>query len=931
MASSRANGPVAEVKRQGQSVWLDNLRRQMVTSGELARLRDEGVTGITSNPTIFDKAISGSTDYDEALVKLVNARKRPDDIIWELMVEDVSSAADVMRPVYDRTKGADGYVSIEVSPKIAYDTRKTIAMARDLWRRCRRPNILIKIPATRDGLPAIRAMIGEGVNVNITLIFSVDRYVEVVDAFLSGLEDLKAGGGRLGKIASVASFFVSRVDTKVDKALEGAVAAAGPKEKSRLQALFGKAGVANSKMAYEQFKALHAGPRWEALARSGARVQRCLWASTSVKDPRYADTMYVEELIGPDTVDTMPNSTLAALRDHGEVRRSLDENLDLARRQLAGLAAAGIDLDEVTRELEVEGVEAFSKSYESLTATVRDAVKGIREGRGPRLWYHLGELQPAVDDAVATLQSEDLPHRLWSLDPSLWSSRAETLEEIKNRLGWLTVTEKMLDQAARLNKIAREGQSFADVVLLGMGGSSLGPDVLRHTFGHAGGHPRLHVLDTTDPGTVLDLVSSISPRETLFVVSSKSGTTLETLSHFSLFWDRTRAEVGDKAGRHFAAVTDPDTPLVRLAAEHGFRWLFENPPDIGGRYSVLSYFGLVPAALMGVDAVELLERAREMTLSCDASIPVEKSPGIWLGAVAGQLAARGRDKLTLIASPKIATLGFWVEQLIAESTGKQGKGIVPVEGEPLRSPDAYGSDRLFVQVRMDKDPEHPGVAALEKAGQPVVTLTLRDKLDLGGEFLRWEIAVAVAGSILGINPFDQPNVQESKDNTSRVLAEFKTRGALPTVNELAASDPKLPAGIAKLAGRLKEGSYFAVMSYTARSSASERALGRIRAAVLDARHVATTAGYGPRFLHSTGQLHKGGPGKGVFLQVVQEDARDLAIPGQDFGFRTLKAAQALGDLQSLESRELPVLRVNLGSNHAAGWKALAAAIERAVR
>jgi transaldolase/glucose-6-phosphate isomerase len=919
---SRNGSPVEELLQQGQSLWLDNIRRQLITSGELARLRDEGLRGVTSNPTIFEKAVSGSTDYDESLVKLVGEGRKPDDILWDLMVEDIRGAADVFRPVYDQTKGADGFVSIEVSPDVARDTRKTVAMARDLWKRCDRPNVMVKIPATKQGLPAIRQMLGEGVNINVTLTFSVDRYVEVVDAFMAGLEDLRDRKGDVGKVHSVASFFVSRVDTKVDKLLDAKIAEArDPKERRRLERLLGKAGIANSKMAYERFKELHSGPRWESLNKAGAAVQRCLWASTSVKDPRYPDTMYVEELIGPDTVDTVPPATLAAFREHGEVRRSLDEHLDVARRQLRALAEIGIDLDDVTRELEVEGVELFAKSYESLGKTLREAAREIKRGKGPRQWHNLGPLQPVVDRTAAQLQKEDATKRLWSRDGRLWKGDAGQW------LGWVNVAEKMESREHELRDLARAGRTYSDVVLLGMGGSSLGPDVLRNTFGEIRGHPRLHVLDTTDPAAIEKTTKAIDLPETLFIVASKSGTTTETLSHHAHFWALVEKRAKGKAGRQFAAITDPGTPLEKTARDEGFRWVFLNPPDIGGRYSVLSYFGLVPAALAGIDYAELLDRALEMGHACDPSLPVAKNSGVWLGAVMGGLAtSEGRDKLTLLLSPKVATFGYWVEQLIAESTGKDGMGIVPVEGEPIGKPAAYGDDRLFVHVRMDGEPDDAKVDAIEKAGHPVVTLTMRDKLDLGGEFFRWEVATAIAGHILGINAFDQPNVQESKDNTKKVLTEFKNKGRLPSAPTVLAAEAQ--PELEKLLGRLKPKTYLAMMAYTARDRASERAIAAIRASVRDARRVATTAGYGPRFLHSTGQLHKGGPPEGVFLQVVQDDRVDVPIPGQPYSFGTLKQAQALGDYRSLDGRGLPVLRVTLGRDHAKGWAALAGAVER---
>jgi transaldolase/glucose-6-phosphate isomerase len=635
----------------------------------------------------------------------------------------------------------------------------------------------------------------------------------------------------------------------------------------------------------------------------------------------------VEELIGPDTVDTIPPATLAAFREHGEVRRSLDENLEGAKRQLKQLAAAGIDLDQVTNELEVEGVASFTKSFETLLEAITKTSRDIKAGKGPRQWYSLGELQPAVDTQLAQLQKEEAARRLWAKDSTLWSADPAKRAEIRDRLGWLNVAEKMLEHASEFRALALDGRTYTDVVLLGMGGSSLGPDVLRNTFGASKGHPKMHVLDTTDPSTILAIRRKIQLGKTLFVVASKSGETTETVSHFAYFWDQVqKSGKGGKPGHQFAAITDPGTSLEKLAREHGFRWIFSNPPDIGGRYSVLSYFGLVPGALMGVNVAELLERATEMASSCADSVPAQTNPGVWLGAVMGRLALQGRNKLTLICSPKVATFGYWVEQLLAESTGKEGKGIVPVEGEPLGRPPVYGSDRLFVYIRMDADAPNRAVTALEKAGQPVVTLTLRDTLDLGGEFLRWEIATAIAGSVLGIDPFDQPNVQESKDNTKRVLAQFKSAGKLP-----AAVSTRARTGVKGLIARAKPGAYFAIMAYTSRTATSEAAISAIRTAVRDNTQIATTAGYGPRFLHSTGQLHKGGPKTGLFLQIVQQDSQDVPIPGQPFSFSILKQAQSLGDLKSLSSRRLPVLRVTLGREPAAGWKALVAAVRGAVK
>jgi transaldolase len=373
-ATKADTNAIHQLAGHGQSLWLDNLQRGLITSGELGRLREAGISGITSNPTIFARAISGSAEYHEAMSRLREAGRQADQMLWDLVVEDIQAAADVFRPAYDATGGADGFVSIEVGPAIADDTSRTIAMAEELHQRCARPNVMVKIPATPAGIPAIQHMIAQGKHTNVTLIFSVDRYAQVVEAYLSGLEALLNHGGHVRQVASVASFFVSRVDTKVDRLLTAQIEAATSEQANReLEGLYGKAGIANSKLAYQRYRELFSGPRWEALERAGATVQRCLWASTSVKDARYRDTMYVEELIGPDTVSTVPNATLAAFRDHGQVRASLEEDVDAARRHLRRLAELGIDLDQVTGQLEVEGVDAFVKSYESLLEAIAHA------------------------------------------------------------------------------------------------------------------------------------------------------------------------------------------------------------------------------------------------------------------------------------------------------------------------------------------------------------------------------------------------------------------------------------------------------------------------------------------------------------------------------------------------------------------------------
>jgi transaldolase / glucose-6-phosphate isomerase len=862
--------PLDELRQQGQSVWLDYVRRGLVESGELKRMMDEfGISGITSNPTIFNKAISGSTDYDQAMRALIEGGERDAKTLFlRLAIEDIAMTADVLRPVFDSTNGGDGYVSLEASPSLAHDTAGTIAEVKDLWQRLARPNVMLKVPGTVEGAPAVEELTAEGININITLLFDVKAHERVALAYIKGLERRLEAGQPIGGIASVASFFVSRVDTAVDAMLPDG------------SPLRGKTAIANAKIAYQIFKRLFSGERWQRLAAAGARVQRPLWASTSTKNPAYSDVMYVEGLIGPDTVNTMPESTLRAFADHGRVRPTLEAGVGEAEHVIASLPEMGIDLDAVTAKILDDGVKAFADDYNKLLEAIESKCRAIlEEERLP--FAGLGVLGQAVESQLAALAKADVPRRVWAKDHTVWKPDPT---EIGNRLGWLSVAEQMTEAAGDIvdfgRRIADEG--FRDAVLMGMGGSSLAPEVIFATFGAAPGFPRLHVLDTTDPSSIIALERTLDLEKTLFIAASKSGGTVETACQGAYFWDKIRR------GEQFIAITDVGSPLEALARQSGFRRVFLNQPDIGGRYSALSYFGLVPAAIIGAPVRDLLDQATEMACACASYAPVAENPGMWLGALMAEAALAGRDKVTLILPPPISKFGTWVEQLVAESTGKEGKGIVPVEGEPPGPPDVYGDDRLFVSTG-----EEIGLI-------PSVTLKFNGPSRLGAEFFRWEFATAVVGAILGINPFDQPNVQEAKDATNRILAA----GAPSAI----AND-----NLDLLLAQVQPGDYIAITAFIARNAENEEALGRVRLRLRDHFNVATTIGFGPRYLHSTGQLHKGGPNKGVFIQVVSDDETDVSIPGWPFTFGTLKAAQALGDLESLRAHGRRAGRVPLRS------------------
>jgi transaldolase/glucose-6-phosphate isomerase len=947
--------PLRALADHGQSIWLDSIRRSLIASGELDRLIDEDdLRGITSNPAIFEKAITGSTDYADAIAQIeAGGEVNATELYEALAVRDIQDAADRMARVYERSARRDGYVSLEVSPYLARDTRGTLSEARRLWAAVGRPNVMIKVPATPEGIPAIEQLVSEGINVNVTLLFAQEAYERVAEAYVAGLEARHRAGGDLAHVASVASFFVSRIDSAVDALLEARVKSASPAERSRLEELAGKVAIANAKLAYQKYKAIVAGPRWKALAAAGAQTQRLLWASTGTKNARLSDVLYVDELIGRDTVNTLPPATLDAFRDHGRPRASLEADVGAAERVMAALPAAGISMSDVTAELLDDGVALFADAFDKLLAAVDRSCKVFsRECLNRQTRALPADLERDVAATLLDWRLTGKVRRLHARDASLWTGADEA-----RWLGWLGVTTGRHAHLQRLTRLAedarREGLTHA--LLLGMGGSSLCPEVLAKTFGRIDGFPELVVLDSTDPAQVRAVERRIDPSRTLFIVSSKSGSTLEPNVFKEYFFERASTAVGaDRAAARFVAITDPGSQLEKVAAADGFLHTFHGVPSIGGRYSALSDFGMVPATAMGIDVADFLDRTEEMVHACAACVRAEDNPGVALGATLGAAARAGRDKLTLVASPGIADLGAWLEQLIAESTGKRGKGIIPVDREALGAPAVYGADRLFVYLRLETAPDaaqDAALLALERAGQPVVRIGVRDARDLGQEFFRWEIATAVAGAVLGINPFDQPDVEASKIETRRLTDEYERAGRLPDESPIfrgggialftdAKNAAALAAGGARddLASyvrahlrRIGSGDYFALLAYVEMNDAHERALQAIRTQVRDATRAATCLGFGPRFLHSTGQAYKGGPDSGVFVQVTCDDAADLPIPGRKFTFGTVKAAQARGDFAVLAERGRRALRVHLGPDVAAGIARLHQAVSEALR
>jgi transaldolase / glucose-6-phosphate isomerase len=937
ITTTKTMNPLMELAKYGQSVWLDYIRRNLITSGELKRLVDEdGLGGVTSNPAIFEKAITGSTDYADALLELQKRKDLDAMGIYEtLAIKDIQDAADILRPVYDRTKTRDGYVSLEVSPFLARDTEGTIKDARRLWKAVNRPNLLVKIPATTEGIAAIQQCISEGININVTLLFAQEMYEKVARAYIAGLKKYVAGGGDPSHVASVASFFISRIDSMVDAIVKARLkSASDPKEQAQLRSLLGKVAIANGKLTYQRYKEIFAEAEWKELAKKGAQTQRVLWASTSTKDPSYPDVLYIEELIGPDTVNTIPPQTLEAFRDHGKPKASLEADLDAAQDTMDTLETVGISMKKVTDDLVTQAVKLFADPFDKLLNTVDAKCKFASQAEVDAQTYTLpAEINAQVTGAIDDWKMAGKVRRLWARDASLWTGTDES-----NWMGWLGITEDQLAHKQHLEDIAKDVKSagFKHALLLGMGGSSLCPEVLRMTFGIIGGYPELFVLDSTDPAQVKAFEGKVDIANTIFIVSSKSGSTLEPNIFKQYFFERVKQVVGaDKAGSRFIAITDPGSKFEQVAQADGFRHIFHGVASIGGRYSALSDFGMVPAAVTGIDAPKFLDRADVMAIACSSCLPVDKNPGVVLGLILGVAAKNKRDKVTLIASPGVSDFGAWLEQLLAESTGKDGKGLIPVDREALGAPEVYGNDRVFAYIRLENGADaaqDKAVDAIARAGHPVVRIALADTYNLGQEMFRWEIATAVAGAVIGINPFNQPDVEASKIATRKLTTEYEKTGSLPAESPILSeggiqlfTDEKNAAALASAVGsdksltgylrahlkRAGAGDYFALLAYVEMNEPHEKTLQSMRIAVRDKKRVATCLGFGPRFLHSTGQAYKGGPNSGVFLQVTCDDKINLPVPGQKFTFGVVKAAQARGDFQVLADRSRRALRVHL--------------------
>ncbi len=912
----------------------------MLESGQLAAWIDEGrLAGIASIEFDRDDPAGLSPICVREVRPLAQAGMPAAEILERLIVTRARAIADLLLPLYDRTSGTAGFVSFDLRPLPTEGAGMILEAARRLWELVNRPNVLMRVPGSPEAAGLLEAATADGLNLHLHAVGALDRYADLADAYVRGLEARQARGQSVDHLASFITLDLGALDAAVTRQLEllaGGDAQAAP----RARQLAGRAGRAFARLAVAQSWAVRSSAAFRRLAERSARPQLPLLAGLRVGVKAESFTRAGGIPDGAGYLIALEAEELGALADGGRLERLPESDLAAPRAELDALEDLGVSWAQVSRDLERRARDGGQRGHRGqLRAAARMAARAEHE---------LGDLLPRVRESLTLLEAEDVVRRIWARDVSLWSSGGPGAAEAHRRLGWLTLPDDMLaalDGMRLLATGARE-DGLAGAVLLGMGGSSLAADVLSRTLGGESPAMNLTVLDSTDPAAVLRATRRHAVQKTLFLVSSKSGTTTEPLALMEHFWARALDKAGEAAGRHFVALTDPGTPLERLARERGFRAVLSTPEDVGGRYSALSEFGLFPAALLGSDVPALLHGGARMMRACGPESAGIDNPGLFLGALLGVAALAGRDKVTLVSDPPLAAFGDWVEQLLAESSGKEGKGIVPIVDEPPAAGRLYGADRLLIYLRT-RGTLDAKVANCTKAGVPVVVLEVPgDAAGIGAEFYRWEFATAVACHCLGVNAFDQPDVQRAKTRTSDLLKAYARSGSLPESQPLWRSevltlrggpaDPilqsarGLPELLEGILTQVTPQECLALLLYLPPGSALVRPLGAVRRRLREAG-IVTTVGFGPRYLHSTGQLHKGGPDKMVFLIVTADPAEDVPVPRAAYSFGVLERAQALGDLQALLHLGRRAYNLHLSSPSGVGAVLWSLAVARAHR
>lgn len=917
------------LKKHKISLWVDNINRSFLSDGSLQRYIDNlHITGLTSNPTIFEKAILANKAYDTSFEILLKKGYNEEEILESLMVEDIQLACDSLNKIYEESNRRDGYVSMEISPLFSFDSEKIIKESLRLYEKVGRKNLMIKIPATESGIKALEELIYSGVNINMTLIFSPFIYERTALSYIRGVEKRIAAGFSEHPY-SVASFFISRIDTAVDQKIEYLLET-NHISKDEANKLKGQIAISTALMAYEKYLNLFFTDKFMKLSMSGAKEQRIVWASTSSKNPSYRASKYIEELTLADTINTAPIDTIESFYSSGLINEvNIYERISYAKYLLTLLSKFNISMEDILKNLQKDGIEKFIYSHNKLLGVIGDKIN-----RSKNMTEKANKIMPEnhdITEEIKRLNESNFLKSLWEKETSIFKKEQEHQKIIRNSLGWLDIPFKMYSKIKEIedftNSIKEEGYKYA--VLLGMGGSSLAPEVYKSLY-QKNNYPKLIVLDTTNPESILKARKTIDIKKTLFIFSSKSGGTIEPNSQFKYFFSEVKKSGIKNPGNNFIAITDKNTSLEKLALSKKFKKIFINPSDIGGRFSALSYFGLIPASICGANIKLIIEKSLNMAKLCQNN-NINENPGLILGSIIYNGFKLGKDKLTIILPEKLKTFGLWIEQLVAESTGKEGKGIVPVCENILNDIENCSRDRNFITVEFENfrnQQLEDSISTLKNEGHRVYRIFIEDIYDISAEFFRWEIATATAGFLMEINPFDQPDVQFSKKYTIELISEFvKTRKMSvekpifendyfsvffsDAINKNKIEFKNEEELFSYILSNLKENDYLVLLAYLCQAADIDKKLYEILKKIKEVNNVASFYSYGPRYLHSTGQLFKGGKDNGLFLILTHKSKKDIKIDGERYTFGQLHMAQAIGDFKALNSKNRRAIRIDI--------------------
>lgn len=897
--------PIQSVHSLGQSLWLDNVRRDSLDSDELAgRVAAGELRGVTSNLTNFESAILSSEKYSVDLRRFAQAGWTADRIFDQLVIDDIRAAADAFLPLFEQTNGDDGFVSIEVNPEFADDTNGTIEETMRLWDVVNRPNAMISIPATLAGLSAIESSIRAGINVNATLIFSLERYIEVMEAYMSGLEGRLEDGGSLDHVSSVASFFVSRIDTALDERLKEIIQR-GEAEGERASSLLGKVAIANSKLAYAQFVATFQGERFQSLATRGARVQRPLWASTSMKSPEYPDTYYVDHLIGPDTINTLSEATLKAFIDHGTPELTLTENISTARSRLQALDDLGISLYAVAEQLEKQGVSELSASYRSILGTIEEKAVTFQK--------EFAALEPKMQETLAELERDEVGKRLWQEDATLWVERDREKAQVRRWLGWLSEPAKMSTAVAELTRFAEAlDPAITTLVLIGSGGGTFTAEMLARILASPNGID-LHTICTANPDDIRAIKREIAPEATLYLLlDSSSGDGIE--EHLlSTFWEQAVRKLEEQAGDHFIVIAKEDSKIHNWAVEQGIQKIIEADNQDDLCLSPFNWTSLLPAALTGADIQSFVQGGVDMTRACGPLVDVAQNPGLFLSSVLAAAFRSGRDKVTLFADPPLEPTLKWIQSLLMAGRGRKENGFITIRDESPGSGDVYGDDRLFVYLRVSGALDRR-LAEWIRADIPVLVLETSTKTEAIGEMLvQWQIGAAIAQHLISVNPTDLDALQRSRAELQHILHRLERKGELPQADPLWQGDGvQLRAasrglkftgdGLSEVADFIltesQEAGGLGLRLFTPMSKTLQGKVRRLRHALRNQLGLFSLA--------SSAECDLGSKDI-IYLILMVKPRKDEAIPGKTYTFGQLFEGQALSDLAAIKDYGSPVL------------------------